>query len=247
MRYVFDIDGTICFNGVSIDPLILEALKDLEKKGHELIFASARPIRDLLPVVGQFKKNALIGGNGSIIAKENIQVTRPIPEKSYQKILQLIQKYQLEYIVDDDWNYSANVTQTNAIFRQLDPDKLAENIPLEQVQRPIKIILLNLESYEQVYGELKKIAQLSLIIHREEGNIDITANGINKYSTLREYFEPAEYIAFGNDWNDLELLTYAKQGYFIGNQELLDQWGLSLAQTIKKEPKLIANFLESLA
>lgn len=43
MKFVFDIDGTLCFNGKSIDPSIVDALLQLQNSGHELIFASARP------------------------------------------------------------------------------------------------------------------------------------------------------------------------------------------------------------
>ncbi len=59
MRYVFDVDGTLCFDGITIDPALIHALKKLERDGDTIIFASARPIRDLLPVVKSFPKNDL--------------------------------------------------------------------------------------------------------------------------------------------------------------------------------------------
>ncbi|MGO5864836.1 HAD hydrolase family protein [Staphylococcus aureus] len=64
MKFVFDIDGTLCFNGKSIDPSIIDSLLQLQHAGHELIFASARPIRDLLPVLPEvFHQHTLIGAN----------------------------------------------------------------------------------------------------------------------------------------------------------------------------------------
>lgn len=44
MRFVFDIDGTLCFDGRLIDQTIIDTLLQLQHDGHELIFASARPI-----------------------------------------------------------------------------------------------------------------------------------------------------------------------------------------------------------
>ena len=41
----------------------------LRQANHNVIFASARPIRDLLPVIPEFADDTLIGGNGSIISK----------------------------------------------------------------------------------------------------------------------------------------------------------------------------------
>ncbi len=61
MRFVFDADGTLCFNGVKIDATIVKVLEQVKKSGHEIIFASARPIRDLLPVIRNIEYDALIG------------------------------------------------------------------------------------------------------------------------------------------------------------------------------------------
>lgn len=41
MKFVFDIDGTLCFNGKSIDPSIVDALLQLQNSGHELIIQLA--------------------------------------------------------------------------------------------------------------------------------------------------------------------------------------------------------------
>ena len=69
MNFIFDIDGTICFDGCSIDPSIKQRLFKLRQANHNVMFASARPIRDLLPVIPEFADDTLIGGNGSIYLK----------------------------------------------------------------------------------------------------------------------------------------------------------------------------------
>ncbi len=70
MKFVFDLDGTICFNGKPVSEKILVSLETLVAHGHEVIFASARPIRDLLPVLHErFHAYPMIGGNGSLISK----------------------------------------------------------------------------------------------------------------------------------------------------------------------------------
>ena len=48
---------------------LLQRLFKLRQANHNVIFASARPIRDLLPVIPEFADDTLIGGNGSIISK----------------------------------------------------------------------------------------------------------------------------------------------------------------------------------
>lgn len=51
MNFVFDLDGTICFKGQPISEKILNSLEKLQMDRHDVIFASARPIRDMLPVI----------------------------------------------------------------------------------------------------------------------------------------------------------------------------------------------------
>ncbi|EHS05533.1 HAD-IIB family hydrolase, partial [Staphylococcus lugdunensis] len=90
MNFVFDIDGTLCFDGQHIDNRIISRLKQLQSYGHQVIFASARPIRDLLPVIPDFQNNTLIGGNGSIISTDNkIKVIDYINQDDFELIKEL--------------------------------------------------------------------------------------------------------------------------------------------------------------
>lgn len=99
MNFIFDIDGTICFDGCSINPSIKQRLFKLRQANHNVMFASARPIRDLLPVIPEFADDTLIGGNGSIISKNGqIEIVSVINEHDISLIKKLIKKYQLSYI-----------------------------------------------------------------------------------------------------------------------------------------------------
>lgn len=190
MKFVFDIDGTLCFNGKSIDPSIVDALLQLQNSGHELIFASARPIRDLLPVLPEvFHQHTLIGANGAMFSQQsNISVIKPIQAYTYHHILRIIQK-----------------------------------IDVANIDTPIKIILLNIEPSQitSILNELNEYHQeLEIIHHSNEFNIDITAQNINKYTALQYiYGKDVEYIAFGNDHNDIVMLQYATNGYIVGPSE----------------------------
>lgn len=225
MKFVFDIDGTLCFNGKSIDTSIIDALLQLQNAGHELIFASARPIRDLLPVLpAVFHQHTLIGANGAMISQQsNISVIKPIHIDIYHHILKIIQKSDLDYIIDDEWNYAAKLDAENAIFERLDPHKLASCINVTNIDTPIKIILLNIETSQitTILNELHEYHQeLEIIHHSNEFNIDITAQNINKYTALQYIFDAdVKYIAFGNDHNDIVMLQHASSGYIIGPSE----------------------------
>ncbi|WP_245336095.1 HAD hydrolase family protein [Staphylococcus sp. GDY8P85P] len=116
-----DIDGTICFDGRQIDNEIVERLLSLHNIGCTVIFASARPIRDLIPVLPkQFHLFPLIGGNGSIVSiNGHIRPLATIQPKSFKVIKDVINHYALDYIVDDQWDYAARVDESHTIFRRL--------------------------------------------------------------------------------------------------------------------------------
>ncbi|MGC6341543.1 HAD-IIB family hydrolase [Bisgaard Taxon 45] len=223
MIFVFDLDGTICFDGKRIPLDIQHALEQLMQKGHQLIFASARPIRDQLPLLNpQLQQAMLIGGNGAITqVNKQISVQKPIPAVAFMQIKQWIEEWDLDYLADDRWDYSKRLRQAHSIEHNIDPAKLAQNRPLSAIQQPIKTILLNLTQTQFLFFK-QQLAHLDVnfIEHCETNggfNLDITAKHINKYHTLTTYIGQAKYVAFGNDMNDIELLHYADYSVCIGD------------------------------
>ena len=147
MNFIFDIDGTICFDGCSIDSSIKQRLFKLRQANHNVIFASARPIRDLLPVIPEFADDTLIGGNGSIISKNGqIEIVSVINEHDISLIKKLIKKYQLSYIIDGKFNYASNLDSNNELYQRIDPDGKAQSLDMDEIRNPIKAILLNIDN-----------------------------------------------------------------------------------------------------
>lgn len=242
MNYVFDVDGTLSFNGTSISAEITEGLKTLEKHGHHLIFASARPIRDLLPIVPEFRHNLLIGGNGAIVSQaDTIKVMTPIatPDRDYLKAL--ITHYNLDYVIDGDWDYAAHVSPDNLLIKQLDPDYLAHNVPLEQITTAIKAILLGMseQQLERIIRLVNDHTNLEIVQHVGEGNLDLTAQNINKANALA-LLGIHDYIAFGNDMNDVKMLSQATTSFWVNSKSALHEQAGSFAHTIVAPDKVAA-------
>lgn len=107
-------------------------------------------------------QHTLIGANGAMISQQSkISVIKPIHTDTYHHILKIIQKYELDYIIDDDWNYAAQLDAENAIFERLDPHKLASCIDVANIDTPIKVILLNIDPAQitTILDELNKYHQ----------------------------------------------------------------------------------------
>ncbi|MFR2862368.1 MAG: HAD hydrolase family protein, partial [Streptococcus salivarius] len=57
----FDLDGTLCFDGMTMSKELQEVLLTAPKYGHEIIFATARSYRDCLSILeGELKKLTVV-------------------------------------------------------------------------------------------------------------------------------------------------------------------------------------------
>lgn len=223
MKFVFDLDGTICFKGQPVTEKLLCALDELAEQGHEVIFASARPIRDLLPVLHErFHRYPMVGGNGSIIADGgNVISVSSFGHDVLEGMLELLQKHRVTYLVDSDWDYAYTGPEDHPILCNLDPNKLAVRRQLEELRPVMKILMLTSDNMEEVE---RALAAMDVIvhIHTDEGIVDVCPTGIDKWSGLCKLgVSEGEYIAFGNDANDISMFRHARHTVMIGEHPLL--------------------------
>ncbi|MFE0414855.1 HAD hydrolase family protein [Streptomyces tendae] len=216
---VFDVDGTICFDGRSIPTAITEALRDLRAR-HRPVFASARPIRDLLPVLPpEFHDETLIGGNGAFSRDRGTLRVLGIAHEDRLVLDGIIDRYGLKVLIDGDWDYCYTGDEAHRIFRQLDAGRLASNVPREQIAQYSKAVVFTTDP--EVLRRLGE-TRLSLNVHPDEGIVDIAPSGITKHHALGGLgLADRGYIAFGNDANDERMLRHAKVSYRVGTHPAL--------------------------
>ncbi|MBS4209533.1 HAD-IIB family hydrolase [Bacillus sp. FJAT-50079] len=248
MKFVFDLDGTICFKGQPISEKLLISLEKLVAQGHEVIFASARPIRDLLPVLHRrFHQYSMIGGNGSIIAsKGKIISTSHFDDDTLANIVQLLRTYNASYLIDGDWDYAYTGPATHPILNNLDPDKRAKNVKLDTLQSIIKVLILTSDNLKEVEGRLRN---LNVVVHSHgnEGVLDVSPIGIDKWSGLQQLgVKEGEYIAFGNDANDIAMFQHALYSVMIGGNSQLSPFSSEQLLLSKDIENLIVKRLSEL-
>ncbi len=219
MIFVFDLDGTICFKGKPIDEDICEALDYCRMKGHEVVFASARPIRDMLPVIPEkYHGYRMVGGNGAFTYENKRVQYRSFSEQDIVKLKNIIHTYKLTYLIDSDWDYSFTGDPNHPIYQNLDPLHTAKNQQLEQLSGISKAVLFTAD--ERVKSELSQLS-VKIFEHHAEEILDISPEGIDKAAGLKSLgILSNEYIAFGNDQNDLELFQNAKYSVCVGSHSV---------------------------
>ena len=216
MNFVFDIDGTLCFDGKTIHPSIIVALTKLSDDGHEVIFASARPIRDLVSVIpAQFIKGKLVGGNGCYTSV-NGQVSSTFFDSILREQLhEIIHTYQLTYLADGEWDYAftGSFEQTN--YKNINQTS-AKNLAITELEKICKLVIFN--PAQQVITQLEQLP-VSITTYKKENAIDISPLGINKVVGL-EKLNIHDFIAFGNDSNDQCLFEKAAYSVCVGDNEV---------------------------
>ncbi len=225
MDFVFDLDGTICFKGRPVSDNILDALADLTNKGHRVIFASARPIRDMLPVIREdFHHYTMVGGNGSLIAEQGKVVSATaFSLEEFAKIEQLMSEFEATYLIDGNWDYAYTGPSDHPILENVDPGNLAESVSLKSLTSIVKVLILTSKNNKRLAEKLSKL-DVYVNKHGNENVIDISPKGIHKWSALESLGVRQEnYVAFGNDSNDVTMFEHALHTVMIGYHDQLVQ------------------------
>lgn len=215
MIYVFDIDGTLSFDGKSIEEDIVLALEKLLEAGNEVIFASARPIRDMVNIIPErFKDLTWIGGNGAFIKKDNIIESVSFDEYTKNKIMNLLADESIEYMLDSDWDFSYKGSTNNFLYNNINKD-IANNINYRDHKTVSKLVIFDYSEYHIDYFN-----KLNVLItyHSNENLIDISPGKCDKYDALLR-LGVKDYIAFGNDANDVPMFINSYKSYCVGESE----------------------------
>ncbi|UVI28076.1 Cof-type HAD-IIB family hydrolase [Paenibacillus spongiae] len=244
MIFVYDLDGTICFKGKPLSDPMVRVLDSVKENGHEIVFASARPIRDLLPVLPAHMRHApMVGGNGAFIKADGLNIStvhfeQPIAEE----IIRLIKTYEADYLIDSAWDYAFSGNNDHPIRRNVDPEQRARNIRLEELNEIVKVVILRSLNAQLMAEELGNLPVVTYM-HGTEAIIDISPVGVDKWTGLKALgIKPYEYIAFGNDANDVPMFRHAKRSICVGTHSDLMQ--LTLESVKSDEEQVIHKILE---
>lgn len=226
MNFIFDIDGTICFQGKPVSPKILDALFELKQAGHLIGFASARPCRDMLPVLDErFYDGLLIGGNGAMTYYERklihlFEISRPL----YEHMVDIFEQFQASYLVDLAWDYYYKGTESHPFLQKVDPGRLGRRVERDSVELVAKVLVTECEDAQALKAKIKQL-DLNIHQHSDEQVLDMTAISVDKMKALQQFgIQPREFICFGNDTNDIPMFKEARHAVMIGEHSELSAY-----------------------
>ena len=206
MDFVFDLDGTLCFDRMTIAEDIKETLHSAPSFGHEVTFASARSYRDCIDLLGnELTRNRVIGLNGGL-AYQDAQLIfhRHLTKVSYELALTWCHHHGLPYFVDDDFNYAHFRGQKIPFISSVDPLGLASRLDIAELHNPIKMVIYmgdHVNLIEPFMAELNALQEMDVDYHDHEKCL---------------YLNP-----FGNDKNDIAMFQASAHAVQVGDFALL--------------------------
>ncbi|HEY4538151.1 MAG TPA: HAD hydrolase family protein [Erysipelothrix sp.] len=223
MKFVFDIDGTICFDYTDLSQEAMQLLDLIEDQGHEVIFASARPIRDMVPVIkDKYQHHRLIGANGAMVSINNEVIDMcHFSADIKASLLELLKRYEAIFLADGAWDYHYNGDGSHELMKYVNAGELAKNDSLENLGDIMKIVVFEANDLE---GLMQEIAALDLSFrqHPSTLSVDIVACHTNKFEALKKQ-GITDYVAMGNDINDKEMLAHATVSIMIDHHDDLHE------------------------
>ncbi|MEX2803952.1 HAD hydrolase family protein [Streptococcus sp. H31] len=228
MKFVFDLDGTLCFDRMTIAPDIKCVLEKAQDFGHEVIFASARAYRDCISLLtGELAYKRVVGLNGGLVY-ENGQLTfkQHLTQEAYQNALTWCHYFRLPYFVDDDFDYAYFKGEKIPFISSVDPLHLANCLEIDQLKSPIKMVIYlgdHEELAEPFCRELKALNQVDVDYHEHEKCLYLNPYATNKATTVMRQIG-SDFIAFGNDKNDIDLFKASLYSVQVGNFPSLNQY-----------------------
>lgn len=218
---VTDLDRTLLQDDKTISDFTIKILKQCQKEGIKLVFATARPKRAVMHLLDNLCIEALIVHNGAVMfVQDSLCHHFGIAPGTTQDIIQnILTDYPLTNIaieIDDVFYSNFDVSkiwrQTTAIHTDFSnlPNKAAEKIiiPIASSQE--------LERYnnylpQELYIEISE-GILALIMHKQ-------ATKFSAIQAIAQQFNiPIEHIiAFGDDYNDLEMIKHCGIGIAMKN------------------------------
>lgn len=224
----FDVDGTLYDHDRGcIPPLHLEAMKKLQDQGIRVCLCSGRcqPLLENLGILDMFDFDGIVAGNGSYVYGKNGEIlfSDPVDPEVSDRIFAMAKEQGLPIFAAGN---HVLVTKVDDAVRDLFPRISVHDIPVRDPQPEDTFAVYSIVELPRKPHPEFDLPGVKLLPN--ELSLDMMKDGLSKYEGIRTYLDHYglhSYMAFGDAWNDLEMLANADVGVAMGDgqKELLDR------------------------
>lgn len=227
-----DIDGTLLNSVHRVTPRTREWIHKIIEKGIPFVIVSARSPSGIYPIM---KRNdfecALISYSGALIMdeKRNVLYTREIERETAKRIERFFadRKFDMTWCIysGDDW-----ISPDRTDERVLNEERIVEACSREGTVDDLAagagvnkfLCICAPGTILEIEKEVKEAFPEAAVVKSSDILLEIMAKGISKREAVRRYCDhlgirPEEAIAFGDNYNDVEMLESVGRGCVMGN------------------------------
>ncbi|MEN2743732.1 HAD family hydrolase [Sinomonas halotolerans] len=228
-----DIDGTILRRDGLITERTVRALAACEEAGVELVFVTGRPARWLTPLVEQLgHAGTVICSNGALVY--DLEAMEVVSAEGIRRAIMLEVRDIVRGIFPESTFAAETPTEFvmetafaeprhRSLLEQVRHGELEELVTGDEVVKFMAKIE-GISSDEYIRAVAPHVAHLVSVTHSavDLTMLEMAPLGVNKAVTLAEYahalgIAPGEVVAFGDMPNDVEMLTWAGEGYAMSS------------------------------
>lgn len=221
---VLDLDGTLLNSQKKISEGNLAALRSVRENGALIAFSTARSAGAMREYIAAVRPDILISNGGALVERNGeVLFKRKLSAESTRYIINRcleLSEGQCEVTVDTEqgyfWNYKRNCDFTK--FETPDNVQYSDfsdfNYPAYKVTAEVE----REEDARRLAAEIPDCGTLSFRgeIWRRFAHTEATKRHALKHICGVLSIEPKEILAFGDDYNDIEMLEYCT-GVAMGN------------------------------
>ena len=223
--FVFDLDGTIIFQGKKLSLVNEAILKKIIDHGHEVIFATGRSGFDtdfVLPKWCNSLARTLFNGGLSISRDGEIVRDIYLPIPNIIEINDICLRYRYPFTVDGLSHYH-NAPIDHKIFKKTTEYQMARSYEssLDRLllSKVYKILILDMSAYNE-FSLYAKDNRLVIKHHSYDACFDLVPECCSKYAGIKSLvnsYKNEDVFVFGNDFNDYEMLLAFNNSILFGD------------------------------
>ena len=218
---ITDLDRSLLNDERQITGYTENVFRECIKNGIIVVFATARPLRATKIFYESILPHAMIYNNGATVHVNNRQIYQcGIKPNAAKDLLDNILKYDSKAnlaIESNDQiyaNFDVSTIWAGIVSREMD----MENFPETEIDK----VIIEMDSIEKI-KPIEKLLPEGLYLEISEGKLGlIMSKGATKWNAVKEllkYYkiEIENTIAFGDDYNDLEMIRNCGIGIAMEN------------------------------
>jgi HAD-superfamily hydrolase, subfamily IIB len=227
--FFFDIDGTLldCEHGlVKMQDKVYDALLELKQNGHLLCFSTGRCYAYLTPQLKSLAPDGMILSNGAnVIYRGQTLHEFYFPQAEVDEIVEYCKQNDIEYVIEGKEQFVSlkRFEQMNAFFElfEISKDNMLEEMTTDFKTYKMAVIPHNHQEADTIYQRYHQHYQM---MRHQDDSFDIYPLHISKGKALRHILQEVhlsleDCIAFGDGFNDLEILEVVGLGIAMGNAQ----------------------------